>query len=103
MPRRLKARSLIEGADMEVRFRRPGQTFASQGRTAPGAKSAARFPRRRIELGYFAFGDLIRLAVECHQNRNRRAGVLSTTLAMTPILALRFASGDKADCAAEAA
>ena len=68
MPRRLKLRGLIEGADMEVRFGRPGQTFASQGRTALGAESAARFPRRRIELRYFTFGDLIRLAVECHED-----------------------------------
>jgi hypothetical protein len=102
MPRRLKPRGLIEGADMEVRFRRPGQTFARKGRTAPGAKSAARSPRRRIELGYFSFTNLIRLAVERHEDRNRRAGVFSTALAMAPIFPLRFASGDKADCAAKA-
>ena len=103
MPRWLKPRGLIEGADMEVRFRRPGQTFARKGRTAPGAKSAARSPRRRIELGYFSFSNLIRRAVECHEDRNRRTGVLSTALAMAPIFPFRFASGDKADCSAETA
>ncbi len=103
MPRRLKPCRLIEGAEMEVRFRRPGQTFASQGRTAPDAESAARLPGRRIELGYFAFGNLICLAVERHEDRNRRAGVLSAAFAVTPINTLRYASGNKADPTAEAA
>ncbi len=102
MPRRLKPRGLIEGADMEVRFHRSGQTFASQGRTAPGAESAACFPGCRIELGYFALGNLVRLAVERHEDGNRRAGVLAAAFAMTPINPLRHASGNKADRAAEA-
>ena len=88
---------------MEMRYRWGWQAFAGQRRPAPGAKSSLGFPRRRIKLGYLTFGNRISFAVECHEDRNRRAGVLSTTLAMTPIYALGLTSRQKTDCAAQAA
>jgi len=101
--RGLKPRGLIERTDMEMRYRQQGQAFASQGRPALGAKSAPCLPWRRIELGYHAFGNRISLTFECHEDRNRRAGLLSTTLAMTPVNPLRFTSCDKTDRTAQAA
>ena len=88
---------------MEMRYHWGWQAFAGQRRPAPGAKSSPGFPRRRIKLGYLTFGNRISLAVECHEDRNRRAGVLSTTLAMTPICPLRLAGRDKTDRTTEAA
>src|SRR5262245_23363236 len=99
---RLQPRGLIERTDMEMRFRRPGETFARQRGPAPGAKSAPRSPWRRIELGYLAFGHGIRLAGEGHEDRNRRASVPATTLAMTPTYPFRFTSCDKTDRPAQA-
>jgi hypothetical protein len=84
--RRLKLRGLIEGADMKMRFRRPGETFAGQGRSASSAKSAPRSSGRGIELGYLAFGNGISPAVEHHEDSDRRASMLSTALAMTPYI-----------------
>src|SRR5262249_49637528 len=103
LPPRLKPRGLIERTDMEMRFRRPGETFARQRGPAPGAKSAPRSPWRRIDLGDLAFGHGISLAGECHEDRNRRARMPATTLAMTPIYPFRFTSGDKTDRPAQAA
>jgi hypothetical protein len=100
---RLKPRGVIERTDREMRFRRPGETFARQSGPALGAKSTPRSPWRRIKLGDLAFGNGISLAVECDKDRNRRARMPSTTLAMTPIDPLRFTSGDKTDRPAQAA
>ena len=61
---RLKARGLNERTNMEMRFRRPRQAFASQGRAASAAEATSRLPRRRIELGYLAFGNGISFAVK---------------------------------------
>jgi len=61
---RLKARGLNERTDMEMRFRRPRQAFASQGRAASAAEATPRLPRRRIELGDLAFGNGIGFAVK---------------------------------------
>ncbi len=100
---RLKPRGVIERPDREMRFRRPRETFARQRGPAPGAKSAPGSPWRRIELGDLAFGHGIRLAVEGHEDRNRRARMPATTLAMTPIYPLRFTRCDKPDRPAQAA
>ena len=100
---RLKLRGPIEGADMKMRFCRPGETFASQGRSASGAKSAPRSPGRGIELAYLAFGNGISPAVEYHEDSDWRASMPSTTLAMTPIYALGLTSRDKTDRAAQTA
>ena len=100
---RLKPRGLIERTDREMRFRRPRETFASQSRPALGAKPAPCSPWRRIELGDLAFDNGIRLAIKCYEDGNRCATMPSTTLAMTPIHPLRFASCDKADHPAQAA
>ena len=77
--------------------------FRKSRLTRTCAESALGFSRRRVELGYHAFGNLISLAFECHEDRNRRAGMPSTTLAMTPIYPLRFTSRDKTDRTAQAA
>ena len=61
---RLKARGLNERTNMEMRFRQPGQAFASQGRAASAAEATSRLPRRRIELGDLAFGNGISFAVK---------------------------------------
>jgi hypothetical protein len=98
--RRLKLRGTIEGADMKMRFRRPGETFASQGRPAPRAKSAPHSPGSGIELGYLAFGNGISPAVEYHEDSDRRASMPPTALAMTPIYALGLTGRDKTDRAA---
>ena len=52
---RLKAASFNECTNMEVRFRRSRQAFASQSGSALAAEAASRLPGRRIELGYLAF------------------------------------------------
>jgi len=57
-------RALNERTNMEMRFRRPRQAFASQGRAASAAEATSRLPRRRIELGYLAFGNGISFAVK---------------------------------------
>jgi len=86
-----------------MRFRWTRKTFASQGRSAFGAESAPGSTGRGIELGYLAFGNGVRSAVEQDKSRNRRAGVPSTTLAMTPVHRLRLTGSDKTHCAAQAA
>ena len=88
---------------MEMRLRRPGEAFTSQGRSTSGAKATPRLPGRRIELGYLAFGDRISLQVIKREDRDRCTGMPSTTLTMTPIYRLGLSGRDKADCAAEAA
>jgi hypothetical protein len=103
LSRRLKLRGTIEGADMKMRFRRPGEAFASQGRSASGAKSAPGSPGRRIELGYLAFSNGISPTVEYHEDSDRRASMPSTTLAMTPVYSLGLAGRDKTDRAAQTA
>jgi len=83
---RLKLRGLIERTNMEVCLRRPGEAFTSQGRSASSTKAAApRWPGRRIELGYLAFGNAISFQVIKREDSGRRSGMPSTTITMTPI------------------
>jgi hypothetical protein len=103
LPRRLKPGCLIERADMEVGYRRGRQAFAGQRRPAPGTESAPGLTWRRIEFGYFSFGDRISFAIECHEHRNWRASMPPTTLAMTPIYPLGLTGCDKTDLTAKAA
>src|SRR5690348_6256166 len=87
---------------MEMRLRRPGQAFTSQGRPASGAKATPRLPGRRIKLGYLPFSNRISLHVIKREGRDRCAGMPSTTLTMTPIYRLGLSGRDKPDRAAEA-
>ena len=59
VPRRPKFGRTIKRANIEVRFGREPRAFTGQGRSAPGAKPAPGFSRRRVELAYFALGDRI--------------------------------------------
>jgi hypothetical protein len=61
---RLKARGFDECTNMEMRFRRSKQAFASQGRAASAAEATSRLPGRRIELGYLAFSNGIIFVVK---------------------------------------
>ena len=87
---------------MEMRLRRPGEAFTSQGRPASDAKATPRLPGRRIELGYLPFGNRISRQVIKREGCDRRAGMPSTTLTMTPIYCLGLSGRDKPDRAAEA-
>jgi len=100
VPRWLEFGRAIKCANIEMRFGRQPGAFTSQGRSAPGAKPAPGFSRRRIELGYFAFGDRISRLFECYEYRSRCAAMLTATLAMAPIYSLRPPGRDKTDCAA---
>src|ERR1700680_2180207 len=102
MPRRLKSRGLVKYADVEMGFSRHGLAFAGQRRPAFGAKSPPP-TRRRIELCYLTFGNGIRGAIECREDRDGRTAMLPTTLAMTPSHRFRLTSSHKAHRAAEAA
>src|SRR5262249_24125300 len=93
----------VECADMEMRLGRQAHGFARQGRSTPGAKPACGSSRRRIELGYLTFCDRIRGVFECGKDRSRRAGMLTATLAVAPIYALRLAGRNKTDRVAKTA
>jgi hypothetical protein len=101
--RRLELRRLLKRADVEMRQRHVGQAFASQGRSTPRAKSAPCLSWRGIELGDLPFGHAIGSRFECDEDRYWRAGMSSTTLAMTPIHAYRLTVRGKTDRAAQAA
>src|SRR5215469_4712227 len=94
---RLQLRSLIECANMEMRQCHLGQAFARQSRAAPPAKSAACLSGRGIELGDLAFGHRIGSRLECDEDRDRSAGMSSTTLAMTPVHAFGLTGRGKTD------
>src|SRR5260370_25293411 len=87
---------------MKVRQLDGRQAFAGQRRPTSGAKSPPRSPRRGIELGYLALGNPISLGFEGDEDRNRRPGMLSAALAMTPIYPLCLTSRDKTDRTAKA-
>jgi hypothetical protein len=99
----LKARGLIKCSDMEMGQSDFGQRFARQGRSAPGAKATPRLSWRGIEFCYLAFGYLVILGFVGHKGGSRRAGMLSTTVAMTPIYTLRFPTRGEAHRTAQAA
>jgi len=76
--------------------------LAGQRRPASGAKSPPP-ARRRIESGYLTFGNDIRVALECHENRDRGTAMLAATFAMAPRYGLRLTGGYEAHGAAQAA
>ena len=88
---------------MEVGFGRQTGALAGQGRAAPGAKSAPRPSRGRVEFRDLPFRDPIRRVIERDEDGDRCSAVAATTLAVTPIDALRPTGGDQADGAAQAA
>src|SRR5213082_2641705 len=95
--RRSKPLGMVKGADVKMRFRRPAEAFAGQSRAASRAKSAARPARRRVELGYLAFGYLVRRVFQRDEHGDWRAAVLAAALAVTPVHPLGPAGRDKAD------
>jgi hypothetical protein len=99
--RRLKLRRVPKCADMKMRFVR-ALPFAGQRRAAPGAKSAPP-PGRRIEPGDLPLSNGIRVALEGHKDRNRRAAMLPTTFAMAPHHRFRLTAGHEAYGAAQTA
>jgi hypothetical protein len=86
---------------MKMRFIR-ALAFAGQRRPAPGAKSSPS-PGRRIELGDLTLSNDIRVALEGHEDRDRRTAMLPTTFAMAPHHRFRLTSGQEAYGAAQAA
>ena len=103
MPRRPEFGRTIERANIEMRFGREPRAFTSQGRPAPGTKTALGPSRCRIELSHLTFGDGISWTFERYEHRSRCAAMPAATLAMAPIYSLRLAGRDKADRAAQAA
>lgn len=100
---RFKLRGLIERTNMEMRLHRPWEAFASQGRSTSGTKAAPRLAGRGVELGYLPFGNRISLQLIKREDRDRRAGMPSTTLTVTPIYRLGLSGRDKTDRAAQTA
>ena len=100
MSRRLKLRSIAKCANMKMRFIR-ALAFAGQRRPALGAKSSPS-PGRRIELGDLTLINDIRVALEGHEDGDRRTAMLPATFAMAPRYRFRLSGGHEAYGAAEA-
>jgi hypothetical protein len=99
---RLQLAGLIERTNMEMRLRRTGQAFTSQGRSASRTKATPRSSWRGIELPYLTFGYGISFEVIEREDSDRRAGMASTAITMTPIYCFGPSSRDKANRPAEA-
>src|SRR5438093_9233846 len=88
---------------MEMRLGRHAGAFAGQRRPALCTEPARRPAGRRFEPGDLALGEGVGGAVIGHKDRNRRAAVLATAIAMAPVHSLRLARSDKTYRAAQAA
>jgi len=86
---------------MKVRFIR-ALAFAGQRRPALGAKSSPS-PGRRIELGDLTLINDIRVALEGHEDGDRRPAMLAATFAVAPHHRFRLTGRHEAYGAAEAA
>src|SRR5260370_23376261 len=102
VPCRQKSRGVAKGADVEMRFNRQAVALAGQRRSALGAKSPPS-AGRGIEFGNLTLGNDVRVALECHEDRDRRTAVLAATLAMAPRHRFGLPRGHKAHRAAETA
>lgn len=102
VPRRMKLRGITKCSDMEMSFIRQLLALAGQRRPAVGTKSPPP-AGRRIELGYLTFGNDIRVALKCHEDRDRRTAMLAATFAMAPHYRFRLTGGYEAHSAAQAA
>jgi len=69
--------------------------FAGQRRPALGAKSPPS-AGRWIEFGDLTLGNDVRVALERHEDGDRRTAMLATTFAMAPRHRFRLASGHEA-------
>src|SRR5262249_3019368 len=102
MLRRFEPARVVERADMEMRLIRQLRGLAGEGGAAARAEPARR-AGRGFESGDLPFGHRVRVALEADENRDRRAAVPATALAMTPEHTRGLAGRDEADGAAEAA
>src|SRR5437763_11104857 len=90
VPRWLQFSRPIEGPNIEMRFDRQPDAFASEGRSAPGAKPAPGFPWRRVDFAYFALGDRISRLLERNEYGGWRSAMFAATLALAPVDRIRF-------------
>jgi hypothetical protein len=97
----LKLRSITKCANMKMRFIR-ALAFAGQRRPALGAKSSPS-PGRRIELGDLTLINDICVALEGHEDRDRRPAMLAATFAVAPHHRFRLTRGHEAYGATQAA
>src|ERR1700760_5135017 len=86
---------------MKMRFIR-ALACAGQRRPALGAKSAPS-PGRRIELGDLTLINDIRVALEGHEDGDRRPAMLAAAFAVAPHHRFRLTGGHEAYGAAQAA
>lgn len=100
MPCRSELSRFIECPYMKMHFRR-AFAFACQGGPASCAEPA-QSAWRRIEFRYLPNGYCVRVALECHEYRDRCAAMLATALTMAPRDTDRSAGGDKSHRTAQA-
>jgi hypothetical protein len=93
---------MTECTDMEISQSWQADSFASQRRSTPGAKTSLGLPRRRLKFGDLAFGNGVGVAFEGDENGDWRAAMFPAALAMTPSHALWLTRRDKSNGAAQA-